>query len=379
MHSSESVPEKCRVVHVTSVHVWSDTRIFQRMCRSLARNGWDVHLVAPRAPTGEVESVKLHGIEVPGWRPLRALVGGLRAVVAARKLDADIYHLHDAELLLWSWLLRGRGRILLYDMHEYVPGAIMTRGWVPRPARRLLARLWTCYERIALRSMPVVFAEYSYAKHYRWIGRSAVILNMPDVKTLLETTVPKTRRNQVVYVGAVSKSRGSFVTLQALRLLQDRGIEVEFDCIGRASASHMQELEQRVRELSLPRVRFHGYLPPGEAWRVAGGATAGLAVLQPEPNYMESYPTKIFEYMALRIPVIASDFPLYREVVLGSDCGACVSPDRPDALADALETLIAHPAVAARRGENGRKAVLERYRWEPQLDALESFYRSLNS
>jgi glycosyltransferase involved in cell wall biosynthesis len=181
---------------------------------------------------------------------------------------------------------------------------------------------------------------------------------------------------RIVYVGAVSEARGSVVTLKAIRILQDRGIEVEFDCVGRASAVHARYLEKLVSEWSLTGVRFHGYKIPTDAWRIASGAAAGLAILQPEPNYVESYPTKVFEYMALKLPVIVSDFPLYREVIQTADCGLCVSPGDPAALADAVQEILRDPARASRLGENGRHAVINKYHWESQLDTLETFYRA---
>ena len=116
-------------------------------------------------------------------------------------------------------------------------------------------------------------------------------------------------------------------------------------------------------------------MKPLDAWRLAAGAVAGLAVLEPEPNYVESFPTKMFEYMALGLPVVVSDFPLYRDVVDSSACGLCVDPLDSAALAAALERLIRDPALAHELGRKGREAVQTRYRWDQQLDALEAFYR----
>jgi glycosyltransferase involved in cell wall biosynthesis len=97
-------------------------------------------------------------------------------------------------------------------------------------------------------------------------------------------------------------------------------------------------------------------------------------VLSAVPNYLESYPTKMFEYIELGMPVIVSDFPHYRRLVAGHSCGLCVPPDDPSALAAAIEQLITHPDLARRYGENGRQAVIAEYRWESQLAELETLY-----
>jgi glycosyltransferase involved in cell wall biosynthesis len=363
-----------RVVHVTSVHVWSDTRIFQRMCQGLSKRGWQVSLIASNVPSQVVEGVSVHGVPVPKSRLLRALVGGYRVVSAARAIEADIYHFHDPELLIWKWLLALGGRLVVYDMHEYVPGAITTRPWIPAGVRQVLARCWRLLERMTLRRTPVVLAEHSYAKHYPWLPRKVVVLNLPDIETLL--AIPLTAHGgRIVYVGRVSRSRGSLRMIEAVQLLRERGLNVELDIVGPVAEAHHTELVAAIDRARLPGVRLHGYMKPVEAWRLAAGAVAGLAVLEPEPNYVESFPTKMFEYMALGLPVIVSDFPLYREVVDGNACGVCVDPLDSAALATALEKLLCDPTKAQELGRNGRKAVQKRYRWDQQLDALEGFYQ----
>ena len=363
-----------RVVHVTSAHVWSDTRIFQRMCQGLSQRGWQVSLIASNVPSQVVEGVRVHGVRVPTSRLLRALVGGYRVVRAARAIDADVYHFHDPELLIWKWLLGLGGRLVVYDMHEYVPGAITTRLWIPSGVRQALARCWRLLERLTLRRTPVVLAERSYAKHYPWLLRKVVVLNLPDTETLL--AIPFTARSdRIVYVGRVSRSRGSLRMIEAVQLLRERGLHVQLDIVGPVAEAHREELFAAIGRARMPTVHLHGYMKPLDAWRVAAGAVAGLAVLEPEPNYVESFPTKMFEYMALGLPVIVSDFPLYREVVDGSACGVCIDPLDSAALAAALEQLLRDPAKAQELGRNGREAVEKRYRWDQQLDALEGFYR----
>ena len=98
---------------------------------------------------------------------------------------------------------------------------------------------------------------------------------------------------------------------------------------------------------------------------------------KPLPNHIDAQPNKMFEYMSAEIPVIASNFPLWREIIEGNDCGICVDPLDPSAIATAIDRLVTNPREAQRLGENGRKAVLDRYNWPVEEKNLVAFYSSL--
>jgi glycosyltransferase involved in cell wall biosynthesis len=87
----------------------------------------------------------------------------------------------------------------------------------------------------------------------------------------------------------------------------------------------------------------------------------------------------MFEYMASGTPLIASDFPLWREIVLGNKCGFCVDPMDPIAIAKAIDFMIQHPQQARQMGENGRRAVLERYTWAREETRLLALYKAISS
>lgn len=366
-----------KIVHVTSVHAWQDTRIFYRMCQGLAQAGHDVHLVAPGAPDSIVDDVAMSQLPSIRNRFLRASLIAPIAVIRAARMRADIVHLHDAELLPWGQILRWFGAKVVFDMHEYLPGAIDRKHWIPRKLRPLMSRIWAGLERILSTGIPTIFAEHSYLKHYPWIRRSKVVLNLPDARRLLAHPASRLELERVVYVGGVSEARGSLVTLEALRILQARGCNVGFLCIGPSTRQHRAELRNFVRRHDLQRIQFEEFRPQPEALRLAWEGSIGLALLQPERNYVESYPTKIFEYMAMGLPVIASNFPLYRSVVEPICCGLCVDPRFPEEIASCIEHILGDRARALEMGKEGRAAVENRYNWSCEQEKLELFYSSL--
>ncbi len=104
-------------------------------------------------------------------------------------------------------------------------------------------------------------------------------------------------------------------------------------------------------------------MPRSAALDLMNRSLAGLLLFQPTGNHLESQPNKLFEYMAAGLPVIASDFPLWREIVEGHDCGICVRPDDIRAIAAAIDRLAGDPGLVERMGANGRRLIETRYSW----------------
>lgn len=124
-------------------------------------------------------------------------------------------------------------------------------------------------------------------------------------------------------------------------------------------------------------MHFAGYLPSQQGWLIIRNCHIGLALVASRPSLREAFPTKLFEYMAMALPVITSDFPLYRSVVDRHACGLCVDPDSAHAIADAIEQLVSDPKRAEEMGTRGREAVLSAYCWANEFAKLESFYEQL--
>jgi glycosyltransferase involved in cell wall biosynthesis len=125
------------------------------------------------------------------------------------------------------------------------------------------------------------------------------------------------------------------------------------------------------------RVDHRGFLDRQAVASVLGAARVGLAVLRPLPIFVDAYPTKLFEYMSVGLPVICSDFPLWREFVVENRCGFVVNPDDPGALAEALQRIFCDPGEARRMGERGRAAVERVYNWDPEAATLAALYERL--
>lgn len=362
-----------KIVHLTSVHDPFDTRILFKECQSLRRAGHDVVLVAPHCADEMVDGVRIRAVPLPQNRRSRFLKTTIQVVRAAIAERADLVHLHDPELLPFAPVLRLRGARVVFDMHENGPAALRSKTWIPAKLRAAAARTFRLVERLLLFRVPTILAEESYEASYGWISNRVTVLNLPLASELLAIRGDRYDRPTVGYMGVVSADRGSTVTVDALASLAKEGLEIDFRCIGRIAPETAMFVQESLGETA----RVYGPLRPHDGWEIMARCHAGLALLRPIPNYLESYPTKMFEYMALGLPVICSNFPLYKEVIEEAECGLCVDPEDLVAVARAIRWIVEHPIEATEMGARGRAAVETRYSWRNEETKLLEFYRLL--
>jgi glycosyltransferase involved in cell wall biosynthesis len=368
-----------KIVHLTSVHPPYDIRIFYKECKTLSKAGYKVVLIVPHDRNEFIDGVTIRGITKSRNRFERMTYTAWKIFRAALKEKAELYHFHDPELLPWAKLLQVFGKRVIFDMHENYSKAILTKDWIKPIIRRMIASLYKTLEYFFLRKTPVIYAERSYAKDYHWIKKHYTVLNMPIIDDLFCLHEPKYPLHTVGYMGAVTRARGSLMTLRALQILKDQGYTVHWECIGRMNKDHRADLIRFSNQYHLKGINIRGYLLPIDGWRILSRCHIGLAVLQPIPNYIESYPTKMFEYMALGLPVVVSDFPLYREIVEHYQCGLYVNPQKPEEIAQAIHWLIEHPEEAKEMGLRGIKAVASDFNWDTEAKKLLNSYETLLS
>jgi glycosyltransferase involved in cell wall biosynthesis len=368
-----------KIVHLTSVHVPTDTRIFRKECRTLSEAGHEVFLIAPSSADEKKDGVQIISVAHPKSRWERVWNTTRKVVQQAARIDADVYHLHDPELLPWGWAFLDAKAPVIYDMHEDFVAQLKTKDWIPGSIRPPLSKIAELGLRVLLQDRAVIFAESSYQDRYSWIRRTATIQNMPIVSELIDINAPKFSAPTLGYIGTVRPDRGSKTMFRALGILQQEGYNAALECVGPAASGHKEELSELQSNLGLQDVRMPGYLPPDQGWKRMARCHVGIAMLKKTPNFVGSYPTKLFEYMALGLPVITSDIPMYQDVVEDSGCGLAADPESPRDVAEKIATLISDPERARRMGEEGRKAVQENFNWGKEGRKLIEFYDTIIS
>ncbi len=360
------------VVHMTTVHGAGDTRIVQKECRSLIEAGYRTILIAASDDEPGVIGLSVRRLPRAGTRLNRLAVSPIRALRLALRERADLYHVHDPELIPVALLLKALGKRVVYDAHEHLPRQVMSKHWIPVILRRPVAALAGTVERVADRFLDgIVVANATTAPRFRG-SHTALVENFARANASEEQPPGLAdRSNTVIYVGGLSDNRGLGTMIEAFRLL-DRP-DVRLVLIGPLEGgTPPPELDGLAGQVELT-----GRLDLPAVEDRLRDARVGLSVLKPIPNYTSNYPTKLFEYMAARMPVVASNFPLYRGVVDVAGCGISVDPRSARAVADAIARLLDDPQESQAMADRGRAAVIDRYSWEAASRSLLGLYEQI--
>jgi glycosyltransferase involved in cell wall biosynthesis len=367
-----------KVVHMTSVHGALDNRIFRKECCSLAHAGFSVTAIAPHSQDVVVDSVRIRAVRREQSRLARMTRTVWQIYREALRQNADVYHFHDPELIPVGLLLRLAGKGVIYDLHEDCPKDILAKDYLPSWSRAAVA--W-CVDKVesaaSAHFSALVAVTPSIAARFQKINRRTVVVyNYPraDEVATGDSAAPWHHRTVAVgYVGGITRDRGIAQMVEAMGLLPP-ALNATLELLGPTVGVQLDEFE---RHPGWTRVRYHGVVDPRTTFGLLGRLRAGLVLFHPVPNAIESLPQKLFEYMGAGLPVIASDFPLWRRLVQDPGCGIVVNPLDPKAIASAIEYILTNPVEAEAMGSRGQTAVLERYNWNQEAEKLVSLYTDL--
>lgn len=367
------------IAHITTVHQRGDSRITLKECAALSGVGLGVQLIVADGNGGElVGEVRIRDVGGYVGRFARGTYIAWRVRREVVRSGAHVCHFHDPELIFVGMSLKPLGVKVIYDAHEDVPRQIMSKHWIPGWARKLVSATVESVESMAGRlfdgivaATPTIAARFPEAK-------TVTVQNFPMLSELhAPDPIPMHERPvQAAYVGGIAAIRGAKEMVKALEMVPERyGLRLALG--GTCSPASLRDELSAMPGWEL--VDELGWVKRPAVASMLARSRMGLVVLHPTENYPEAYPVKMFEYMSAGVPVIASDFPLWREIVEGAGCGLVVNPLDPAAIAMAMQWLLDHPAEAEEMGQRGREAVVEKYNWEAESKKLIAFYERLGA
>ena len=368
------------ICHITSVHAADDIRIFVKECRTLVKAGYNVSLIAPGAKGEKKDRVRIVGISPSKkGRFFRMTVTVWKVFQASLKVHAHVYHFHDPELLPVGVLLKlFKGKVVIYDVHEDYAKQKLSEPYIPKIARKYIAFLIKIIEYLSSKLLDgIVTATDDILNNFSHHKRSISVRNFPIISNFADVKRNSANKRNIfnlIYIGIISELRGISRIIEALNLI-DSNKELKLTLCGKFYPTHY---ELKVKSLEgFEKVEYLGWLEPYAIQELLKKSYVGIVCFLPEPNHLRAMPNKIFEYMAAGLPVIASNFPLWREIVEGNKCGICVDPLNLEDIAGAIKYFLTHPEERRKMGNNGRYAVLQKYNWEKESEKLTKLYKEL--
>uniref|UniRef100_UPI0040472D65 glycosyltransferase n=1 Tax=Algoriphagus sp. TaxID=1872435 RepID=UPI0040472D65 len=365
-----------KITHLTSAHTRYDTRIFLKMCCSLSKvNNYKITLVVADGNGNEIiNNVSIIDVGInSGSRIYRITNTVNRVYQKAKELDSDIYHLHDPELLPIGLKIKKLGKKIIFDAHEDLPKQLLSKPYLNRLNSFLLAKIMELYEKYTLKNYTFIITATPVIRNkFLKINKNCLdINNYPLLEELSCETPWGERKDEVCYVGGISKIRGIYEIINALVFTTN----TKLNLVGTFNEKNLEQFTKSL--LGWEKVNNLKYLGRNDVRIVMSQSKAGIVTFHPSPNHIDSQPNKIFEYMSAGLPVIASNFPLWKKIVEGNNCGICVDPLKPKAIADAIEYIITDSKKSQLMGKNGKKAVLEKYNWKVEETKLIKIYNDI--
>ncbi len=364
-----------KVCHITTVHPAFDVRIFHKELKSLSEASFSVSLIAQHERDETINDIRIISLPKPRNRLDRFFSLGRKSLSLALNQGADIYHFHDPELLPWMARLKKKtGANVIYDVHEDYVSGIRQKRYIPSAIRGIVASIFNIIEGYYSNNFTKVLAEKYYIERF---PDGVTILNYPAISSHLNRGTDELileGKYRVLCTGNITEDRGAIIHADLVSLMPLLHVYMVGKCED-GIIEKINNLDNRIH------IEGDGYIPHEriKSYYKSNKWLAALAIFPKTDHYYRKELTKFFEYMEAGIPIIASNFPTWKRVVEENECGLCVDPENKDEIKNAIEYLIENPKKAKKMGENGKKAVAEKYNWAKEKEKLLELYDILIS
>lgn len=376
---------RTKICHLAAKHKLNDMRVFEKECKGLASNGFDVTLIGfGDHEHSDVEcGVKRIWLHSPIKNNLEILTKRNRLLLKkALEENAEVYHLHEPELFPIGLKLKKAGKKVIFDSHEFY-------GWqlkdnihkikiihVPGWMMKIIGGIYMQYEKYVCKRLDAVVQVCTlHGKDYfkNRCKRTVFIKNMPEVQDYTSSATARDKKaDTIAMIGGLTASRGITQLVQASAKAKARLV----------LAGNFFPVTYEKTLKSLPEfhaVDYRGFLDKKGMIDVLNECFIGASTILHVGQYdqIDTLPTKVYDYMAMEMPVILSDTDHAKEMNDKYHFGICVNPSDVDDIANAIQYLCGHPEEAIEMGKNGRKAILEAFNWKNEESKLVNLYRQL--
>jgi glycosyltransferase involved in cell wall biosynthesis len=360
-----------KVAHITTVHPQNDNRIFYKECKTLKKAGYDLSLIIAGETNKEVDGIKIVGFKKENGRFKRFMKTSFFDLLnVCKKIDADIYHFHDPEIILAGLILKIRGKKVIYDIHENNPASILSKPYIhSKLIKSVISKSFNFVEKISSRFFDaLVTARPDITERFK--HKNIITLRnfpiLPNFSKIEDIKIEKIKPS-VVYVGGMDSGRGINELLDSFETLDN----YELWLLGPIAE---KDLEDRIKYKS-KNVRYFGIVEAYEVFSYINKADIGIITFLEAPNHINTLATKPFEYMACGKPMIMSNFKYWIDTF--GECSLYVDPLNPEDISAKIDLLMKDEDLKIKMGNLNKKLSREKYNWEKESKKLLALYKDL--
>ena len=355
-----------------------DEVLIYRQAKSLIDNGYDVYFIVSDNEPEEMKSgvhIVPNGAKRKSYLE-RTFVTPFLSYKKAKKLDADVYQTHSVDQIIVGLWLKRRGKRVIFHQREGHPYTFKRKSRFPKWLTDVLVYFMVVWMKNVLKSYDTVIAVTDdIASFMREWGLKNVVVqgNYPIINPNYKLTFEdySSRENRVLYFGVIYTISCQEYLLDALKKTDG----VSYLLAGKFNSGNSYFERLKVHPM-WKNVEFidgfqHEELVSFFKKSTICNVLRDFSKTQ-SPNGSLGI-IKVFESMEAGLPIICSDVPVYRRLMEEYKCGILVDPTNSDEIAKAINYLVTHKEEAYKMGQEGRRAVMEKYSW----DALSKEYLAI--
>lgn len=374
--------DEYKAVHVGYYHANDDTRIVKKECKTLSESSrYNLTYITSNrnssVGTQEKDGIRIIVLPLVDKRFVRLFryINDLYKEIV--QISPDVCHIHEFVLYPLIKKLKKKNIKIILDFHEndIEVWRDKFRDKYGNTVSKIFFHFISKYEKTCVkRADATIVVDRKLENRIGKYGKPPVLIpNYPIVSTAIESLESIRQNKNICFAGGYSDTWSIKKIMMSLELLD----EVNFLLAGFGDDKYIDSLKSYS---SWERTKYYGKIPFDSVQNeIYKNSTAGVALLKYDESWSDGPlgNTKIFEYMLAGLPVICTDFPIWKEIIESNNCGICVNPNDIRAIVDAISFVMSDSKSAMEMGENGRKLVMKKYNWEKLAVKLEQLYKDI--
>ncbi|MDD7347302.1 MAG: glycosyltransferase [Clostridiales bacterium] len=375
--------EKTKVIHLGYYHGIDDTRIFYKECVSLNASGlYQITYITSDRNSHQGLScdcgINLEVLPLTNKRFIRLFSYMRLLKKKIGEYKPDICHIHEFALYPLIPFLKRKGIKIILDFHEN-DLEVSTRKIRDKHGlflSKIFYALMKMYEIKCVKSADkIIVVDYVLKNRIKGYGyESYLIPNYPIVNQKNIFKVSQLNEDTLCFAGGYS----DLWSIRKIMEVMDMNENITFRLAGLGDRNYIHKLQEYSswnRTVFYGRISFERVID--EIYMKSG---IGMALLQYDDSWKDGPlgNTKIFEFMLAGLPVVATDFPIWKTIIEENNCGICVNCNDIHGINDAVNKILSDKMLAKEMGKNGHRLVIEKYNWARLAGELLDMYSTLH-